>query len=220
MSGLVELAGPAGAGKSTVFRSLAARGHQIEAAPDIGKRDYALLARHLPPVLATLVRRRALRRLTVAQLRVMVYLRALPTLVERRRRAGTSVLVFDQGPLYVLGRPRLQDARLAAWRQDMFELWATLLDVVVWLDAPNVVLGQRIDTRRKWHRLKGKPADAVGEVLSATRAVYEDLLSRLEARGDHRPVVLRFDTSRTSAEQIADAVLEALDGLPLPTPAA
>jgi hypothetical protein len=211
VSRLVELAGPAGAGKSTVFRALVTRADNVEAAPDIGKRDYALLAAHVPPVVGALLRRRAIRRLTPAQLRVMVYLRALPPLVARRPPGDRSVLIFDQGPLYVLGRPRLLDARLAPWRQEMFERWASLLDAVVWLDAPDGVLVGRIGERPKWHRLKGQPADAAIDVLAKTRAVYEEMLSNLEARDDG-PGILRFDTSRTSPEEIADAVLGAVDG--------
>ena len=215
VSRLVELVGPPGAGKSTVFHALLARAENVQVAPVLLTREYApLLAANVAATLGTLVRRGAIRCLTPAHLRVMAYLRALPAVVERRPPGAGGVLVFDQGPLYLLGRPRVMDTRLATWRQEMFESWASLLDVVVWLDAPDPVLVERIDGRSKWHRLKGQPANATTDVLTESRAVYEDMISRLEGRDD-RPAILRFDTSDAPPDEIADALLNDVDGFSL-----
>jgi broad-specificity NMP kinase len=215
LSRLVELVGPPGAGKSTVFHALRARAANVEVAPVLLTREYApLLATNVAASVGTLVRRGAIRRVTPAQLRLMAYLRALPAAFVRCPPGEGSVLVFDQGPLYSLGRPRLMDGRLASWRREMFEAWASLLDTVVLLDAPDRVLVERIDGRSKWHRLKGQPVEAAIDVISESRTVYEALISNLQAR-EHGPAILRFDTSGTDPDEIVDALLGAVDGFSL-----
>ncbi len=212
VSRLVELAGPAGAGKSSVFLSLLARTQNVGVAPVLRTREYApVLATNVPAILATLARRRAISGLTCEKLRSMVYLRALPRLIERRPPHEAEVLVFDQGPLYLLSEAQLRDERLATWRRETLETWASLLDAVVWLDAPDDVLVERIDARSKWHRLKGGRPETAVDVLAEARAAYGEMISSLAARDDG-PAILRFDTSRASPDDVVDSVLERVDG--------
>ncbi len=209
---LVELAGPAGAGKSTVFRTLVGRDATIEGRPSLRKREYAgVLASEVLAVARTLLRDRAyLPRVTPEQIQMMAYLQALPRVLDRAGSATSRTLALDQGPIYLLTRRSLTNERLAAWRRRVVEAWAPLLDVVVWLDAPDAVLVERINARDKRHRLQGSPEETALRALRESRAVYERVMDELET-GRPRWVVLRFDTSVRSAEEIADEVLAALD---------
>ena len=212
VSSVVELAGPAGAGKSSVFARLVARVHNLEVTPVLRTRPYAhVLATNVPAILAPLVRQGAIRGLTPEKVRSMLYLRALPRLIERRPVSEGNVLVFDQGPLYLLSEAQLRDDRLNAWRKATLETWASHLDVIVWLDAPDAVLAERLDTRSKWHRLKGEGLEAAIDVLAEARDAYEAMISSLEARADG-PAILRFDTSRMSPDDVVDSLLERVDG--------
>jgi hypothetical protein len=170
-----------------------------------------VLAANVPAVIGTLVRHGAIRGLTPGKVRSMLYLRSMPGLIERRPVSEANVLVFDQGPLYLLSEAQLRDDRLAGWRQATLETWASLLDVVVWLDAPDAVLAERIDMRSKWHRLKGEGLDAATLVLAEARDAYEAMISSLETRPDG-PAILRFDTSRMSPDEVVDTLLERVDG--------
>jgi shikimate kinase len=207
---LVELAGPPGAGKSTVFRSLLARDDTIEGRPGLRRREHAgVLAKEVVAVLGTLARERYRRRVTPEQVRMMAYLQALPRVLESSHSPDRRTIAFDQGPAYYLTRPSLADERLARWRSRVVHTWAPLLDIVVWLDAPDALLVERINSREKWHRLKGGPEPNALEVLTESRAAYDQVLREFELprRG---PAILRFDTSRRSADEIADEVLVAL----------
>jgi len=212
VSRLVELAGPPGAGKSSVFGGILARAQNVTDAPVLLTREYAPeLVVNVPAILGTLIRHRALRRLTRERLRTMVYLRSLPRLVERCASGEANVLVFDQGPLYLLSQDELIDERLDEWREEVVDAWASLLDAVVWLDAPDAVLAERIDGRTKWHRLQGQPAETAIEVIAGARGIYEGMISRMEAQDDG-PTMLRFDTSRISADDVADAIIKDVGG--------
>ena len=209
---LVELAGPAGAGKSTVFRALVARDATIEGRPSLRKREHVgVLAGEILAVARTLLRDRAyLPRVTPEQVRMMAYLQALPRILERADPTTSRTFALDQGPIYLLTRRSLTNERLAAWRRRVVRKWAPLLDIVVWLDAPDALLVERINARDKRHRLQGSAEGPALEALAQSRAVYERVLGELEA-GRPSWVVLRFDTSVRSADEIADEVLTALD---------
>ena len=207
---LVELMGPAGAGKSTVFESLLARDQTLLIRPTLRHKRYAaIVAMNMAGALATLVRHRAIERDDPKeQVRVMMYIQALPSVLPELGSSGDTAIVFDQGPLFLLTRHNFMDQRLSVWRNRMVDTWAPLLDIVVFLDAPDDLLRERIDTREKWHALKGAKGASAIDVLRASRQVYERLLEAVAAR-PHGPAILRFDTSASSADEIAEAILSA-----------
>ena len=210
---LVEVMGLAGSGKSTVFEELLRRRPEIEPRPVLTRLNrIPISAWTLASVLAYLVRARALTRRTAAQeLRLMTYLQALPRVLDREGGPERTI-VFDQGPVYLLARPRLQGERLRPWWNRTFEEWAGRLDAVVSLDAPDDVLLERIDARDKWHALKGRDREPAQEALTRTRAVYEDALARLASHADG-PTVVRFDTGRETAGDVVDGIVALLERL-------
>jgi hypothetical protein len=207
--GLVELVGPAGSGKSTVYGMLRAGDPAIEGRPTLRHREYAgIAAASVVGAFATLVRRRAFGWETpLEQVRMMAYLRAMPRILTGP--TGPAAIVFDQGPLFFLTRPSLMHERLATWRSRMFDTWAPLLDLVVFLDAPDALLRERINTREKWHALKGSDGRSALEVLRTSRQVYERALGELAAR-PVAPAIVRLDTSTRSPDEIANAILAEL----------
>jgi hypothetical protein len=165
-----------------------------------------VLAWHLVAVVITLVRHRALdRRWNWERLLMMAYLQALP----RALKGQEGIVVFDQGPIYFLTRPILLDERLGSWWRRTFDMWSSLLDAVVWLEAPDAVLLERINARSKLHRLKGSEEQAAFEALAQGRRAHEDAIGRLDGRAP-APAILRFDTSERSADEIVDELLERL----------
>lgn len=207
---LVELVGAPGAGKSTVFDALRALEPRVVRRPILTRRPFAMrFAGHVGATAADFARRRALGRgFGSNTLAMAAELRALPPLLDRWAGTG-DVLVFDQGPLFTLTRPKLMSDGLRGWWDPAFERWARLLDIVVWLDAPDEVLATRIRERPKTHRLKDAGAGRTAAWLARDRELFERILARAQ-EAPAGPAVLRFDTSAVAPEEVAAQVLAAV----------
>ena len=206
---IVELVGPPGVGKSTIVESLLSRDRRFEPRPIPAQRSYlGRLGWNVLVVLGMALRHRMMSRLHGQTVRSLAYLRALPQMLAKR--PGDRVVVFDQGPIFLLTRPETFDERVSAWRAGALETWNALLDVVVLLDAPDEILIDRVNARSKEHRIKDAAADAAGEFLAQSRAVYYDAMDAFE--GEVRgPTILRLDTSRLSAAEAADEIVAAVE---------
>ena len=137
---VVELVGPAGAGKSALAECLVERGDVRRASvwnlPRLLLCESAL--RSLPVLLRLCVAARGLPR---AELQQIVRLNALRLFV-KRRVGDARVVALDEGPVFALswlrvfGHPRIQNGPLAPWWRRTLADWASMLDHVVLLDAP------------------------------------------------------------------------------------
>ena len=145
----------------------------------------------------------------------MVYLKAWHHVLERQVSNNDMVTVLDHGPIYRLALlrefgPEITKSQLyERWWDGMLKQWATIMDMVVWLDAPDVVLLERIHTRNCWHIVKRKSGQEAYEFLARYRTSYEHIITRLTA--NRGPTLLRFDTHQKSVDQIVDKVLAALN---------
>lgn len=215
---VVELAGPAGAGKTTLLQALCQRSHKILISEQpqlrkIGQIPFFLgNAIVLLPTLFRLWQTSGW--LAKSEITRVVRLRGWHRLWERQVPNGGTVVVLDQGPVYTLatlhgfGPESLRSRSLDRWWNSTLEQWASILDIVVWLDAPDMVLVERINARSKAHLVKGETEQDASAFLARYRTAYEQVLSMLstDATG---PRVLRFDTAQASLDEIVNRVLMA-----------
>jgi energy-coupling factor transporter ATP-binding protein EcfA2 len=209
----LELVGPAGSGKSTLYRALALLCPAIVPGVPFGGLGHLRLGlRHavrlVPAWLAS-----GDRFLDEKELRSLSYVVGWADGVERGA-AGAPLAVFDHGPLFRMARlrafgPRLvESAAFTRWSEAAVRRWARLLDAVVWLDAPDALLAERIDARDTRHRMKGEEADETQRFLTRYRATYDALLAEFAAAGGPEPI--RVDTSREAPDAIAARLLARL----------
>jgi hypothetical protein len=195
---VIELLGPPAVGKSTLADRLAEMDGCV-VVKDHDRGDVPVLARSLlaaGPVLAHLPPAGVSRARWVAW---AGRLAAAHSVVERRVSRGASMVVFDQGPAYTLGR-MTDVCRTRAgsqwWHRRLTEC-ASLLDVVVLLDADRPALLDRLVTREKQHVALGLDAEDADSYLADRQHDCRVMASWLEHRGV--PVV-RLNTSRITAD--------------------
>ncbi len=206
---LVEIAGVAGAGKSTLTGLLCGGSGEYRRAEFIRTRKLGHLvyvARSIPRLLPILAANTLARpRLNWADFKLMVFVTQWHRFLNRRPSVGT--VVFDQGPIYALVRLEAQERAVARhpafrrWWEEMLTLWTGTLDTIVWLDAPDAVLRSRIEERTQSHHVKGETVDASLAFISRYRSLFVGVLDRCAVAG--RPRLLRFDTGVTSAQGVA-----------------
>jgi shikimate kinase len=210
---LIEVAGPAGCGKTTLVSSLSSR---LPIRPGVTPCDRSCIpvALRLLPLLPAGYVWGELRhgRIPPEMLRSMVYLESW--LSERSRRAyhDSAPVLYDHGPFFRLATLQALGPRgtgLRRWWESMRDAWSGAITLVVWLDAPDEVLLERIRTRDREHACKRMSDDEARAWLGRYRDAFDAALEVLEER---RPAdVIRYDTSARSPGEIADSLLELLE---------
>ena len=214
---VVEIIGPAGAGKTTLYQALDCYTESIRLGnfPDVRKVTNAPFfisnGLRLIPSLLRLYRRNS-RQLTRREFAWMTMLSGWSDLLRRGSNNDNKVVILDQGPIYLLAEMRLfgpeylrQKTAEKLW-QDLYERWRATLHMVVWLDAADDVLLDRIRNRRQEHVVKTQPATVVYEFLGRYRTEYEFIISALTAK-EVGPKILQFDTERQQPPDIVNQFL-------------
>lgn len=144
------------------------------------------------------------------EMKRITYLSTMCRLLEDPQGSGTGVVVLDEGPVYMLARllvygdDRIRSVAFERWWRDAIEQWATTLDMVVWLDAPDPVLTHRLRTRQQSHPVRGLPDEAITEFLSSYRTAYNRVIGALTgARG---PTLLSVRTDREPLGNVVQRV--------------
>ena len=211
-SRIVEIVGPAGAGKTTLCNVLSCcqATTYLGRFPDVRKAAHApfFIWNSLQVFLATRgLPRRNSRQLTRREVAWLAILNGWPAVLRKESR-NSRFIWLDQGPVYLLTETRTfgpeylrRSEAGKLWRR-LYSQWADLLDAIIWLDAADVELLKRIRGRCKEHAVKNESAQTTFEYLASYRHAYEQTLSGLLANHP-RLRVLRFDTGQKSPEDIA-----------------
>ena len=210
---LIEIAGPAGCGKTTLVDALAAR---IPIHPGVTPCDRSCipLALRLLPLLPASFVWDELRRGRVPRemLRSMVYVESWLSERSRREHHDSASVLYDHGPFFRLATLQAfgpQGTGLRHWWESMRDAWSGAMNLVVWLDAPDEVLLERIRARDRAHACKQMSDDEARAWLGRYRQAFDSALEVLEER---RPAdVVRYDTSTRNPDEIADSLLELIE---------
>jgi hypothetical protein len=210
---VVEIVGPAGAGKSSLSFVLQRRDRTIRAGLSIWGLPIRLLIANGFFSLSLLPRfYRPFRRVPWNEIEHIARLNALYQFLGQEVSGSFETLVLDEGAvfclakLHTLGHGCIRDYYFEKWSKGVFKQWAETLDTIVWLDASDAVLAERIRTRGKQHRVKDKTDQEIYEFLAQYRTLYEQVISKL-TNTNRGLNVIRFNTEQKPLERIADEVL-------------
>ena len=161
------------------------------------------------------LRQKNSRQLSRREFAWMSILKGWPYILQKEMKKTHQLILLDQGPVYLLTEMRLfgpeylrsEDAR-HFW-QEIYCRWATTLDLIVWLDAEDIYLLERIQARAKEHIVKHEPAPVVYDFLARYRSAYDYVISSLKTC-TNGPRILEFDTSRQRPEEMVNHLLREL----------
>lgn len=185
---VVELVGPAGAGKTTLARSVTEADASVRSGLSLWGLPRRRLVRSamalLPTILGATFNRTPLRTGEMGQ---MIRLGALRRVVEDEA-SRHRVIILDEGPVFALSWLDVFFSRNgahvpASWRRRVIAEWATLLDVVVFIDASDITLADRIRTREKPHMVKELPDAEIFGFSAGFRRAFERAIGELAQAG-------------------------------------
>lgn len=208
----VEIIGVAGSGKSSLARALVSNGYaQPPFISASNPRHLAVMLRALPR-LWVLLAQNLIRhpRMTWADFKLMAYVTGWREFLRGLPEYDDSALVFDQGPLYALGRLEAKGLGIAStdtferWWVEMLSVWAAEISLIVWVDATDEQLIKRINQRSQDHAMKGRPPGEGNRFVGHYREVFTRLLTRVEEL--EGTDVVRFDTTQHDTDELATRV--------------
>lgn len=210
---VIEVAGPAGAGKTTLAQALARHDNCARSGPSIHRRRHMpWLARSTLGLLPSFFNLYRTRRLWLPlESKELICLDTLHQLVVRESAKGIPLLILDQGPVYTLtylwlrGHESIRNGCFTGWWKNSYTKWARTLQAIIWLDAPDDVLMHRIRTREKSHEVKDFSDQAIQKFMHGYRGAYEDVIATLTAHNG--PKLLRLNTERLTVTEMVDQVL-------------
>ena len=192
---VLELIGPAGAGKSSLARVLAQRDGSVHATIwDIPHARLLVDGFRALPTLATLSM--GARALPWQEFKHVVRVRGLQQRVHRMARSG-GLVVLDEGPVFtatwllVSGHRSIPAGPLHGWWKRSLLEWCADLDVIVVLDAADDLLAERIRLRAKPHQVKQKSDGEIFEFLGRFRSAFDRVVTELVAERGIRVVRLQ-----------------------------
>lgn len=213
---IVEVVGPAGAGKTTFCKILSGYNGSIYLSnfPDVRKISSAPFfiwnGLQISPALLNLSQHNK-RKLTRREFAWLSILHGWSGVL-RKELKKNKIILLDQGPVYLLtevsefGSEFLGEKKAEKLRQDLYSRWADSLNMIIWLDAADTELLKRIRSREKDHVVKNESDETTFAFLARYRNAYTRTISNLDLNNSGLKI-LRFDTSQRSLQEIANQLL-------------
>ena len=215
---IVELVGPAGAGKSAVADVLRGGEHVLRVSIwGLQLRFVSWSAVTLLPTFLALCL--GTHSVPLEEMKQMIRLGALRRFLVRAATPRQRLIVLDEGPVFALswlqvfGGERLAgSAAYQRWVRRTLAAWAGVLDVIVRLDAPDPVLAQRIRSREKPHMVKHQSDQEIAAFAARFRAAFAAVIAAVTSLNGTRQLTVSAEPAHP--EDLAARVLQGLATLP------
>ena len=209
---VVALTGLAGTGKSSLARALMRLDPGIRARPRVSVWRYLA---NVPPLIPTFLRLHyPLRGVLWKEMKRILRLHALRRMVHET--TDCDMLVFDEGPVYLLARilvyggAKIRTRNFEeSWRR-WIAMWAGEFDAIVMLQAPEDLLAARLRARRR-HPFQDRSDAAVRALFRDYSDAFTRVIGELTAAGAPRPWTVQ--TNHGTVDETARDLLIRLGAL-------
>jgi thymidylate kinase len=220
---LVEIVGPPGAGKSTLFRALDKNvewilGGYIPLQKDFSNVPfYAKNILSLVPILVRLLGEGD-RNPNLKDIICMALLNGWHEILRKKVETTGKVIVLDQGAISIMmwlsmwGPQGLHNSNFQGWWNKVYEHWIQNLDMIVYIDTSVDILIKRIrhryevNNKKVIYHVNGKSDQEASDFLVKCRSVYEQIISRFE-QNNHRMQVVKIDSGENNVDDIVRKVI-------------
>jgi hypothetical protein len=214
---IIEMAGVAGTGKSTLMKAMMQRNKKIKAVPLPVKISYLpfLMKITLTWLPLYLKNYRKSRWFSVQEIRNMGYLDTWISFIHSKARTKEDVFVLDPGSVHWLsalqefGPPITKHPQYQRWWKNKCEQWSSTLDAIIWLDAPEDLCLQRVLSRDEWHEIKDLPHHSALRELKCYRESYQRIIPEMASQ--HSLKMFYFRTDQISTEQMINQIFSDID---------
>ena len=217
---ILEIVGLAGSGKTTILQSLAKRNNKYHRSCFSFKTiEYIPFLLESSPLLLRMFwssyRNRNSRWITFHEIKLMMRLMTLHNVLDRKTLNGDLIvlnhdLVFMLTVIHGFVLKTIKDRNLEEWWNGMLRGTAFVLNKIIWLDAPDKILRERILNRDTRHRVNKISENDAYELFSLYRLSYEYIISRLTVINSQLEV-MRFNTHEDSPDQIVGKIITVFD---------
>ncbi len=209
---IIEMAGVAGAGKSTLRNALMQCNARVQTLPPPSKLSYVpcliriffawlpLYVTHYPGT----------KWFTLQQIRNIGYLDTWLSTIRSHGRTGEDIVIIDPGSVFWLsdlqefGPALTKHPRFQAWWNAKLKQWASAMDAVLWLDAPEELCIERVHTRDEEHQLKQASVEMGLKELKCYRESYQKIIPIMASENLK---VLHFRSDQMSTQQMLAKIL-------------
>lgn len=222
---IIELVGPAGAGKTTILNALLNTDKTISTAnpPSLSRTlsinsffnslfFFKFFINSLPSLFHFYKYKNIDINLIIQEISFIAILNGWHNYIQKRIKKNSRFLVLDQGPVYMLAKLHILSSDYLSeicsqkWWKKLSRKWLNVIDMIVYLDTSNNHLIDRICQRRKWHPVKYKNIPEAYKFLCLNRTSYKYVISTFtDNRSDFK--ILSFDTRICSLEQILNQLM-------------
>ncbi len=201
---VVEIIGPAGSGKTSVARKLAGDSNSLMTSVswhDNKSGLFKVVFRRGFQILSM-----AVNKIPVETIKEIIGLETELDILKKHKKNHVLPcrnVVLEIGPVFkvakILMEGKVKHPELV---KRMCNKIADIVDLLVWIDAPNDILQLRINSREKQHMMKDQASDSIYEFLENYRKAFSSVISE---SGGGFPVV-RFDSSKLTVDELSDTI--------------
>jgi gluconate kinase len=206
------MVGVAATGKSTLRKAMMQRDERIKFFDKTGNISYLPFLIKLAVIWLPLYLKeyRHSRWFSVQEIRNMAYLDTWISRIRLRSFFNNNIYIVEPGSIYWLSTLQgsspeiINHPRFVRWWKDTFRKWASALDAIIWLDAPDEVCFQRVHSRDQWHQFLDYDAESALKQIKLDRENYHKLVPGMASQFGLK--VFHFQTDQMSTVDMVQQI--------------